>query len=92
MNFCKKHNWETQLISPYKLGTVCTNCGILKKEYDMKDKILNKVHYAPSGEWGGEKVGCGKYFTTDVLHTPSIQRVACMNCLTNYMKKKKQND
>jgi hypothetical protein len=41
---CKKHNWETQLITPYKLGTVCTNCGILKKELDMlieKEKNLN---------------------------------------------------
>jgi hypothetical protein len=31
-----KHNWETQLIEPNKLGTICTNCGILKTDWDKK--------------------------------------------------------
>jgi hypothetical protein len=40
-----------------------------------------KTHYAPSGEWGGEKVNCGKYFTTDVKHTADKKQVTCKYCL-----------
>ena len=35
-----KHNWETQLIEPHKLGTICTNCGILKTDWDKKYQKL----------------------------------------------------
>ena len=34
---CKKHNWETQLIAPHKLATICTKCGILKIEWNKKN-------------------------------------------------------
>lgn len=45
MKMCKKHNWETQLIGEHKLGTVCTKCGILKKELDKMDneKLIDKI-------------------------------------------------
>jgi hypothetical protein len=39
------------------------------------------VHYAPSGEWGGEHVNCGRYYTTDVLWTRNISKVTCRRCL-----------
>lgn len=42
---------------------------------------MKKVHYAPSGEWGTTKVNCGKYFTTDVLHTGLKEKVTCKFCL-----------
>jgi len=42
---------------------------------------MKKIHYAPSGEWGGDKVNCGKYFTTDVLHTAIKSKVTCKKCL-----------
>lgn len=38
-----KHNWETQLIGPHKIGTICTNCGILKKEWDKKNSKIEKL-------------------------------------------------
>jgi len=40
-----------------------------------------KVHYAPYGEWGGEQVNCGKYYTTDVAHTGNEKKVTCKYCL-----------
>ena len=45
MKMCKKHNWETQLIGEHKLGTVCTKCGILKKELDKmnNEKLIDKI-------------------------------------------------
>ena len=39
-----------------------------------------KVHYAPYGEWGGERVNCGKYYTTDVAHTGNRDKVTCKFC------------
>ena len=39
-----------------------------------------KVHYAPYGEWGGERVNCGKYYTTDVAHTSNRDKVTCKFC------------
>jgi len=39
-----------------------------------------KVHYAPHGEWGGERVNCGKYYTTDVAHTGNRDKVTCKFC------------
>jgi hypothetical protein len=39
-----------------------------------------KVHYAPYGEWGGELVNCGKYYTTDVAHTGNRDKVTCKFC------------
>ena len=39
-----------------------------------------KVHYAPYGEVGGERVNCGKYYTTDVAHTGNRDKVTCKLC------------
>ena len=39
-----------------------------------------KVHYAPYGEGGGERVNCGKYYTTDVAHTGNRDKVTCKFC------------
>lgn len=39
-----------------------------------------KVHYAPHGEWGSERVNCGKYYTTDVAHTGNRDKVTCKFC------------
>ncbi len=44
----------------------------------------HKVHYAPAGEWGGERVNCGKYFTTDVAHSGDKSKVTCKLCLKNF--------
>lgn len=42
---------------------------------------MRKIHYAQSGEWGQIKVCSGRYFTTDVCHTGSVEKVTCKNCL-----------
>lgn len=38
------------------------------------------IHYAPNGEWGGEKVNCGRYFTSDVNHSSIKKKVTCKWC------------
>lgn len=43
--------------------------------------VLPAVHYAPWGEWGGERVSCGRYYTTDVRHTGRLEKVTCKFCL-----------
>lgn len=40
-----------------------------------------KFHYASSGEWGGSRVNCGRYYTTDVAHTGDKSKVTCKHCL-----------
>ncbi len=45
-----------------------------------------KVHYASYGEWGSTKVNCGKYFTTDVLHTEYVSKITCKYCLHSIKK------
>ena len=42
-----------------------------------------RTHYAPSGEWGGEKTNCGRYFTCDIKHTDMQHKVTCKYCLSN---------
>jgi hypothetical protein len=42
---------------------------------------MNKVHYSKYGEHGSTMVNCGKYFTTDVLHTEDKSKVTCKFCL-----------
>ncbi len=42
--------------------------------------MLPAVHYAPYGEWGGERVNCNRYFTTDVAHTGNKSKVTCKFC------------
>lgn len=49
-----------------------------------------KVHYSPYGEWGGEKVNCGRYFTTDVAHSANPQLVTCKYCKKLFETTKKQ--
>lgn len=46
----------------------------------MSNKI-KVIHYAPAGEWGGQRVSCGRYYTTDVNHTGLIKKVTCKRCL-----------
>ncbi len=48
---------------------------------------IASVHYAPSGEWGGQKVNCGRYFTSDVIRTGLPSKVTCKNCLKNLSTK-----
>lgn len=43
-------------------------------------RVLPAVHYAPYGEWGGESVNCGRYYTTDVAHTGNRDKVTCKYC------------
>jgi hypothetical protein len=54
----------------------------------MKNKKIPqfKVHYAPYGEWGGQKVNCGRYFTTDVAHTGNSSKVTCKYCLRLFLR------
>jgi hypothetical protein len=42
--------------------------------------VLPAVHYAPYGEWGGERVNCNRYFATDVAHTGNKDKVTCKFC------------
>ena len=44
------------------------------------NEMLAAVHYAPSGEWGGERVNCNRYFITDVAHTENKDKVTCKFC------------
>lgn len=45
------------------------------------DSVKPRFHYAPNGEWGNPKTGCGRYWTTDVRHTALIDEVTCKYCL-----------
>jgi hypothetical protein len=47
----------------------------------MEREIKFKVHYAPGGEWGNPKTRCGRYWTTDVIHTAMREKVTCKHCL-----------
>ena len=51
-------------------------------------KFSQKVHYAPMGEWGGSKVNCGRYWTTDVVHTEHESKVTCKFCSKQLTKQK----
>lgn len=46
----------------------------------MSKKDNFKIHYAVNGEWGGERVACIRYYTTDVSHTSDIENVTCSFC------------
>lgn len=52
----------------------------------MKDNVGFKYHYAPYGEWGGERVNCCRYFTSDVAHTGCEEKVTCLYCIKNILK------
>ena len=49
-----------------------------------------KVHYAPYGEWGGERVNCGRFYTTDVAHTWNKDDVTCKFCQAFFKNRKAQ--
>lgn len=50
---------------------------------------MRKVHYAPGGEWGGEKTNCNRYYTSDVLLTGDKSKVTCKYCCSNISKAEK---
>lgn len=53
---------------------------------DAKEQPIKKgpsVHYAPYGEWGGERVNCNRYFTSDVANSGVWSKVTCKHCLKN---------
>lgn len=57
----------------------------------MKDKDRPifprfKIHYASGGEWGGSRVNCGRYDTTDVSHTEKQNEITCKRCLKLFKK------
>jgi len=74
-----------------ELYTVCDeDAGTFKEFYCSEDCAIacepkeakgNKVHYAPSGEWGNPRTACGRYWTSDVLHGASKNEVTCKHCL-----------
>lgn len=51
-----------------------------KLKLNIMKKETYKIHYAISGEWGGEKVNCGRYYTSDVAHTGNFKKVTCKRC------------
>lgn len=73
-----------EIIHPIYLGTMGEN-----QYNDMLHKykshtginIRQRTHYSMYGEWGSTKVNCGRYFTTDVMHTDDKHKVTCKNCL-----------
>lgn len=52
--------------------------------------MTRKIHYAPSGRWGGYNVSCGRYFTDDVYHTRDKNKVTCKWCLKLLAKWKEE--
>ena len=47
-----------------------------------------RTHYAPGGEWGGQRVNCGRYYTTDVSHSGLFEKITCKFCLELFKKAK----
>lgn len=65
----------------------CLKCKYPKRACRCSSmKVKGAVHYAPSGEWGGEKVNCGRYFTSNVAHSADISQVTCKYCLKQIKK------
>lgn len=54
--------------------------------HTIGNTMLPAVHYAPSGEWGGERVNCNRYYTTDVKHTGVLSKVTCKRCLSKHSR------
>jgi hypothetical protein len=61
-------------------------CWLTRKR--LANGISTSIHYAQSGEWGGSKTNCHRYFTSDVNHTGIIDEVTCKWCLQSFKKKK----
>ena len=53
---------------------------MVNQKQSGKKKITPSIHYASYGEWGGARVNCGRYYTTDVAHTGDISKVTCKFC------------
>jgi|GEM_PF-4170939 len=57
------------------IGDRCI-CNIRHKTDGSKN-----INNALSGEWGGNKVRCLKYYTSDALISGEKLKVTCKNCL-----------
>lgn len=68
-----------KIFKPQKLNRM-TKDENLQVSPAIAKPMLPAVHYAPYGEWGGERVNCNRYFTTDVAHTGNKSKVTCKFC------------
>jgi len=41
---------------------------------------MSKIHYAPYGEWGGQRVNCNRFYSANVAHTGVKEKVTCKYC------------